>query len=109
MKLVRGAAALALAFTFQAPVPRADDGRCGPLGGSASGPVIQIDDDGTDAQVIRDLEARLNEVLVVEESGRIVLREEFRDSLPLPADRVQMMLASFVELGPDGKIRIRNP
>lgn len=108
MKLVRGAAAIALAFTLQAPAALADDGCCGPLG-ETPGPVVQIDDDSTDAAVIRELEARLNEVLIVEESGRIVLREEFRDSLPMPADRVQMMLASFVELGPDGKIKVRNP
>lgn len=109
MKLVRGAAAVALAFTLQAPAALAD-GCCGPLGRAAD-PVIQIDDedDSTDAAVIRELEARLNEVLIVEESGRIVLREEFKEGLPFPADRVQMMLASFVELGPDGKIKLRNP
>lgn len=114
MKFVRGAAAVALAFTLQAPAALADDGCCGPLGpagpAGSNGPVVQIDDDdSTDMQVIRELEARLNEVLIVEESGRIVLREEFKEGLPIPADRVQMMLGSFVELGPDGKIKIRNP
>ncbi len=108
MKLVRGAAAIALAFSLHAPAALADDPCCGPLG--EADPVVQIqDDDSTDAAVIRELEARLNEVLIVEESGRIVLREEFKEGLPFPADRVQMMLASFVELGPDGKIKVRNP
>ncbi|MCW8137549.1 MAG: hypothetical protein KIT58_01440 [Planctomycetota bacterium] len=76
---------------------------CCPGGGL----VFQVED--TDAEAIRELEERLNEVLVVEESGRIVLREEFKSGLPFPPDRVQMMLGSFVELGPDGKIKVRNP
>lgn len=110
-RVTKPVAAIALAFTLQAPAALADDGCCGPLDEAApAGPTLQIDDDdSTDAQVIRDLEARLNEVLIVEESGRIVLREEFRDALPVPAGQVQMFLGSLVELGPDGKIRIKNP
>jgi hypothetical protein len=113
MKFTNTVGALALALSFgHGSVARADDGCCpGAAGASrAVGPGIEIQDgEGQDeAATIRELEARLNEVLVVEESGRVVLREEFKAGLPFPADRVQAMLGSFVELGPDGKIKIRD-
>ncbi|MBX3467956.1 MAG: hypothetical protein KF878_13875 [Planctomycetes bacterium] len=105
MKFAFGAAVAAgLTLGLTGPGRALDTtGDCCPGGGL----VFQIED--TDAEAIRELEERLNEVLIVEESGRIVLREEFKSGLPFPPDRVQMMLGSFVELGPDGKIKVRNP
>lgn len=73
----------------------------GPLGGA-----LEIDDV---AKQLEELERRLGEVLVVDENGRIVLRDEFAESLPFPKDRVQAMLAQFVELDGKGKIRLKDP
>ena len=69
-------------------------------------PTLAIADD---AEEMRQLEAQLNEILLVDETGRITLREEFKTSLPFPAERLEMMLASFTELGDDGRIRLKNP
>ncbi len=89
-----------------APAASAQDGSCCPEGEPA-GPWQQIDD-GADAE-IREVEQSLNEILLVDETGRIMLREEFKEGLPFPPQRLEMMLATFVELGEDGKIRLRNP
>jgi hypothetical protein len=118
MKLALQAGALALALTFASSVSRADDGCCPGCAGAedaapASGPVVQVDDPkaapGDDDAAMKELESRLNEVLVVEENGRIVLKQEFAQALPFPPERVQAMLGSFVEVGPDGKLKLRNP
>jgi hypothetical protein len=107
-------AGLALApFLMMSPA-RADD--CCPQDAprQAAGPrlpqgVHEAQDGEDEAQVIRELEGRLNEVLVVEENGRIVMREEFKAALPFPPERVEMMLGALVELGPDGKIKVKDP
>ncbi len=69
-------------------------------------PWLEVDDE---ADEIRELEAHLNEILLVDESGKITLRDEYREGLPFPAQRLEMMLSTFVELGEDGKLRLRNP
>lgn len=75
-----------------------------PAGGQQQGPVLEIDDD--DDKIFGEIETQLNNLLIVDESGTIVVRKEFADSLPIPAERVQQMLGQFIELGPDGKIKI---
>jgi len=68
------------------------------------GPVLEIDDE--DDKVFGEIETQLNALLIVDESGAIVVRKEFADSLPIPAERVQQMLGQFIELGADGKIHV---
>ncbi|HBP21966.1 MAG TPA: hypothetical protein DEA08_29805 [Planctomycetes bacterium] len=69
------------------------------------GPVQIADDE----QEIKELEQRLNEILVVEEDGSIVLREEFKGTIPFPPERLERMLNAFIELDDKGKIKIKNP
>lgn len=93
-------------------LPQAASAQECPPAGCAQGeqvgatPWLEVDDE---ADEIRELEAHLNEILLVDESGKISLRAEFREGLPFPAQRLEMMLATFVELGEDGKVRLRNP
>lgn len=75
-----------------------------PAGGQQQGPVLEIDDE--DDKVFAEIETQLNALLIVDESGAILVRKEFADSLPIPAERVQQMLGQFIELGADGKIHI---
>src|SRR5262245_44622420 len=107
MKTAWGALTLVIALGNGA---RADDCPACPAGpATTDNTTIEIQDGEPDeATQIKELEVRLNEVLVVEESGRVVLREEYKNSLPFPAERVQQMLGQFCELGPDGKIRVKN-
>ncbi|RMG17824.1 MAG: hypothetical protein D6731_03335 [Planctomycetota bacterium] len=81
-------------------------------GGSASPevrplPLRSVADDDEEKQ-FAEVEALLNEVLLVDETGRIVLRKEFREALPFPAERVEGMLGAFVELGEDGRMKIKD-
>src|SRR5688572_29202590 len=69
--------------------------------------VAQQDDEL--AKEIREVEEQLGKLLIVDGSGKLSLRPEVRESLPVPPERVEIMLATFVEVGQDGKIRIRNP
>ena len=92
--------ALTLGLTLGfAPLAMAD--------GDLQGPVLQIDDD---EQAIIEAEQQLEHMLLVDESGQIVLREEFKALLPedVPAARIQLMLGSLVELDPQGNFRFRN-
>lgn len=75
------------------------------LSAPVQGPVQIADDE----QEIKELEERLNEILVVEEDGSIVLREEFKGTIPFPPERLERMLNAFVELDEKGKVRIKNP
>jgi len=68
--------------------------------------VFAIDDD----EQIDEIEDMLNDILVVDETGRIVMSAEAQALLPpnVPQERVQAMLGAFVELGDDGRIRFRD-
>lgn len=74
----------------------------------ALGPTTHEIDDAEDAKALDELELRLQEILVVDENGVPVLRKEFAEGMPFPADRVQAMLGSFVELDAAGKIKLKD-
>ena len=65
-----------------------------------------IEDD--EEKQIREIEEALGEILVLDESGMPVMREEMQEILPegVPLDRINMMLGTFVEVDDDGKFRL---
>lgn len=79
--------------------------------GVAPQEVFVQDGEQSEAEIIEELEEQLNQLLVVDDAGRIVIREELRDSLPdgMPAERLQAMLSTFVQVGDEGRLEIRNP
>ncbi|MEZ6183792.1 MAG: hypothetical protein R3F62_02150 [Planctomycetota bacterium] len=66
---------------------------------------FQIDDE---EDQIRELEEALGEVLVLDESGRVVMRAEMQEILPegVPLERINMMLGTFIEVDDAGKFRL---
>ncbi|MCA8926232.1 MAG: hypothetical protein KDD82_30775 [Planctomycetes bacterium] len=67
---------------------------------------FQIDDE--EDQQIREVEEALAEVLVLDESGQVVMRAEMQEVLPegVPIERINMMLGTFIEVDDDGKFRL---